>query len=72
MHTSLLRTVLAVALVGLACDDTTAPATSFQATLSGGDEVPAVNSTGTATATFTISGTSISYTLTIREFAGGK
>lgn len=61
------RGALAVALVMVvaACDDTTAPATSYYARLVGDLEVPAVTTSAAASATFTISGTTISYTLTI-------
>jgi hypothetical protein len=67
MRTSVLSTALVVALVGVACsDDTTGPATAFHATLSGDQEVPAVASNGAATAVFTITATSITYTLTVQ------
>lgn len=53
--------------VAAACGGTDAPAlsNSFGASLSGAGEVPAVTtSMGSATATFTLSGTSVSYTIT--------
>lgn len=70
MRTSVLGTAVAVVLVVVACDDTTAPVTSFRATLDGADEVPAVSSTGAATASITLSGTTLSYTLTITTAPG--
>ncbi|HYT70309.1 MAG TPA: CHRD domain-containing protein [Gemmatimonadales bacterium] len=68
MRTSVFQPVLAVALVGLACkgpDDTSAGATKFHATLTGGAEVPAVNPSGGATATFELNGDQLTYTVTI-------
>ncbi|HEX6434302.1 MAG TPA: CHRD domain-containing protein [Gemmatimonadales bacterium] len=62
--------ILAVALASLtlACgDDDENPAeagTEFSATLSGAEEVPPVPTTATGTATFTISGAQIIYTVT--------
>jgi hypothetical protein len=63
-------TVMSVGLaVGvLACDDdndTVEPATSFIATLSGSNEVPAVTTTATGEATFTINGAQIEYTINV-------
>jgi hypothetical protein len=66
-----LRTVLtALALLPLlsACgddDDPSGVATSFSATLSGAEEVPAVATTATGTATFDITGTQIAYTVNV-------
>nr|AUN36835.1 hypothetical protein [uncultured bacterium] len=68
--------VLAIALAGLlpvlpACgDDNTgsnggAAATSFTATLSGANEVPAVTTTATGNATLTVDGTQITYTVNV-------
>ncbi|HEX2248979.1 MAG TPA: CHRD domain-containing protein [Gemmatimonadales bacterium] len=66
--------VFPIALVALlpalaACgdddDDGLEPGTSFSAALSGEEEVPAVATTATGTATFTVSGGQISYTITV-------
>ena len=46
-------------------DDETGPGTSFSATLSGSEEVPPVETPATGTATFTVSGTAISYTVNV-------
>jgi len=62
--------VLKVAVAGLlpmvaACgDDGPSEATSFTATLSGTNEVPAVTTPATGTATLSVSGTQITYTIT--------
>jgi len=61
-------TVMSVALaVGvLACGgDPVNPATSFTATLSGTNEVPAVTTAATGTATFTINAGQIEYTVNV-------
>lgn len=62
-----MRKLLILASLTLACgDDDENPAeagTQFSATLSGAEEVPAVPSTATGTATFTISGSQITYTV---------
>ena len=63
-----------LALVGLgatlvaACgddNDTNAPATQFVATMTGAEEVPAVTTTATGSATFTIEGDAITYTVNV-------
>jgi hypothetical protein len=67
MRTSVFPAVLAVALIGPACnalDDTTVP-TRFQASLSGAAEVPVRTTPASGTATLTLSGTSIDYTLNV-------
>jgi CHRD domain len=46
-------------------DDGLEPGTSFSATLSGAEEVPAVPTTATGTATFTVSGGQITYTINV-------
>jgi hypothetical protein len=46
-------------------DDETGPATSFSATLSGAEEVPAVPTTATGTATFTLNGAQLDYTVNV-------
>jgi hypothetical protein len=67
MRTSVLQTVLVVALVGFACQigDEATPATRFEANLSGDKENPPVTSPATGTATFTLNGANIDYTLTV-------
>jgi len=73
MRTSVLYTALAVAFVGIACsDDTTAPATGFHANLNGTQEVPAVSTAGTATATFALTAgrDSATYTVSITAPVG--
>ena len=66
--------ILAIALAGLlpalsACGDDDNPdgsaGTNFSATLSGAEEIPAVPSTATGTATFSISGSQINYTVNV-------
>ena len=62
------KLLLLASFAALACSDddnnpTNADATSFSATLSGAEEVPAVPSEATGTATFTISGNQITYTV---------
>ena len=63
-----MRKLLLLASLTLACGDDDAspaePGTQFSATLSGAEEVPAVPSTATGTAEFTISGSQITYTVT--------
>lgn len=52
----------------LACgdgDDTSSPATSFSATMSGAEEVPAVSTTATGNATFTVNGAQLDYTVNV-------
>lgn len=46
-------------------DEPAGPATSFTATLSGANEVPAVTTTATGTATLSVSGTQITYTINV-------
>ena len=60
-------TSVALAVGVLACgdDNPVNPATSFTATLSGGNEVPAVTTAATGTATFTINGAQIEYTVNV-------
>jgi hypothetical protein len=68
MRTSKLPAVLAVVLAGVACSDNlTAPVTSWNATISVAQEVPASTGTSTlgGTATVSISGATLSYTLTL-------
>ena len=57
----------ALLLVALGCgdDDETGPATSFSASLSGAEEVPPVPTSATGTATFSVSGDQIVYTINV-------
>ena len=63
-----MRKLLILASLTLACGDDdenpAEPGTQFSAVLSGAEEVPAVPSTATGTADFTISGSQITYTVT--------
>lgn len=67
MHRSrILRVAIAAPLLVIpACgdDEPAGPATSFTATLTGANEVPAVTTTATGTATLTLSGNQITYTI---------
>jgi hypothetical protein len=56
---------LLVAIPGCGDDEPTGLATSFSASLSGADEVPANASTATGTATLTVSGSQINYTVNV-------
>jgi hypothetical protein len=66
-HSSILAIALAALLPGVpACADDANPSEAgdnFSATLSGAEEVPAVPTTATGTATLTITGTEITYTV---------
>ncbi len=50
-------------------DDETGPGNSFSATLTGSAEVPAVETPATGSATFTVSGSAITYTVNVEEIA---
>jgi hypothetical protein len=66
MRTSLLHALLAATVIGIACtDDVTNPVVEWESVLSGGNEVPAVTTTGAGTASFTVSGTTLTYTVNI-------
>jgi CHRD domain len=62
---------MAVAFSGTlsACgdDDSSGPATSFSAALNGANEVPPVPTTATGTATFSVSGGQITYTVNVTD-----
>jgi hypothetical protein len=69
-NSAIFATALAALLPAVAAcgDDNNTPsgeATNFSATMTGAEEVPAVPSTATGTATFTISGTQINYTVNV-------
>jgi hypothetical protein len=53
-----------------ACGGSSGPATNFTATLSGANEVPPTTSTATGTATLTLSGTTMNYTVTYSGLSG--
>jgi CHRD domain len=63
----LARIALALLPLVAACgdDEPSGPATSFSAALSGAEEVPAVTTTATGTATFDIIGDQINYTVNV-------
>lgn len=61
--------VVAVLAVS-ACAETTAPANEFTATLRGESEVPAVATTATGTATFTVNGSNLNYTVSWTGLSG--
>ncbi len=67
MHGFRLLQVAPLLLAISACgdDEPAGPATSFSATLSGANEVPAVSTTATGSATLTVSGDQISYTVNV-------
>ena len=52
-------------LVAACGDDPVSPATSFTATLSGANEVPAVTTTASGNATLSVSGAQITYTVNV-------
>lgn len=53
-----------------ACEATGPVPTQFQANLAGTSEVPAVTTTATGTATFTVSGTTLQYSVTVSGLSG--
>ena len=71
MYPARLARVAAAAalLLVLACgdDDPASPATSFSATLSGAEEVPAVPTTATGSATLELTGDQIAYTINVTD-----
>ena len=56
--------IVAAAFALAACGGSSGPATHFTATLSGANEVPANASTATGTASYTLNGTTVNYTIT--------
>jgi hypothetical protein len=69
----MLQAVLAVSLVGIACEDAvTPPVTSFEAALLGANMVPAVSSTAGATGTFNLvaNDDTLVYSITITAATG--
>lgn len=68
MRTSMLHVGLAVAVIGIACsgpDATTDPVTEWESEMLGANEVPAVSSSARGTATFSVSGTTLTYSVSI-------
>jgi Cu/Zn superoxide dismutase len=57
------------AILAAACGSS-GPATNFSATLSAANEVPANTSTATGSATFALSGTTVTYTVTYSGLSG--
>jgi hypothetical protein len=57
--------VLLLAVSGCGDDEPAGPATSFSATLSGANEVPAVQTPATGSATLSVSGNQITYTINV-------
>jgi hypothetical protein len=65
-HLTMMSVALAVGVLACSDDDGPgSPATSFTATLSGTNEVPAVTTTATGDATLTINGAQIEYTINV-------
>jgi hypothetical protein len=58
------------AILAAACGGSSTPATTFGATLSGASEVPPTTSSGTGSATYTISGTTVNYVITYSGLSG--
>ena len=66
---STLKIALAVLLpiIPACSDDPASPATSFTAALSGANEVPPVTTTATGSATLSVSGAAITYTVNVTD-----
>ena len=62
--------ILAATLAACGGSSTSGPATNFSATLSGANESPATTSTATGTATYSLSGTTLTYTVTYTGLSG--
>jgi len=62
--------VFAAALALMACGGSSNNTTKFTATLNGASETPPVASGGTGTATFTVSGTMVNYSITASGLSG--
>lgn len=58
------RGLVAAALALAACGGSSGPATKFVANMTAANEVPANTSTATGTATYTVNGTTVNYTIT--------
>ncbi|HKD38803.1 MAG TPA: CHRD domain-containing protein [Myxococcaceae bacterium] len=62
--------VFAAALALTACGGSSGNTTKFTATLNGASETPAVATAATGTATFTVSGTMVNYSITASGLSG--
>ena len=62
---------VATLVVIIACAETTEPSNSFGTTLRGSQVVPPVTTAATGTATFTVNGTSLTYSVTYSGLSGG-
>ena len=62
--------VFAAALARMACGGSSSNATKFTATLNGASETPSVATGATGTATFTVSGTTVNYSVTASGLSG--
>ena len=69
MVTARLFAFASAVILAAACGSS-GPATSFSTTLAGANEVPPTTSTATGTATFTLSGTTVNYTVTYSSLSG--
>ena len=58
------------AILAAACGGSSGGATTFSATMAGSNEVPATTSTATGSATYTINGTTVNYTITYSGLSG--
>lgn len=64
------RSFIAAAFALAACGGSSGPATHFGATMNGANEVPAKTTSATGTATYTINGTTVNYTVTWTGLSG--
>jgi hypothetical protein len=64
------RSFIAAAFALAACGGSSGPATHFGATMNGANEVPAKTTAATGTATYTINGTTVDYTVTWTGLSG--
>jgi hypothetical protein len=64
------KTICAVALLAFACGGSSSPQTVFNAAMNGANETPANSSMATGTATFTLNGTTMSWTASTTPLAG--
>lgn len=62
--------VIPAAILAAACGGSSAPANTFSAALNGTSEVPPTTSSGTGTAAYTLSGTTMTYTITYTGLTG--
>jgi hypothetical protein len=64
------RSFIAAAFALAACGGSSGPATHFGATMNGANEVPAKTTAATGTATYTINGTTVNYTVNWTGLSG--